>query len=59
MVAQIILLFWLEWLRLENTHQAIFPIILIVFISAFVGWMAGISKNSCNPYFEQNIDELI
>ena len=27
-------------------------------ISSFIGWSLGISKNSCNPYFEQNIDQL-
>jgi len=47
---------WKEWLILENTQQAILPLIVIVFISAFVGWSLGISKNSCNPYFEQNLD---
>ena len=43
---------WREWLTLETTQQALLPIIVIIFISAFVGWSAGISKNSCNPYFE-------
>ena len=47
---------WKEWFSLENTHQAIFPIIIMIFISSFVGWSLGISKNSCNPYFEQNSD---
>ena len=50
---------WKEWLSLDNTHQAIVPIIVIIFVSAFVGWSLGISRNSCNPYFEQNIDESI
>ena len=50
---------WREWLSLENTHQAILPIIVIVFISSFIGWSLGISKNSCNPYFEQNLDQSI
>jgi len=27
----------------------------MIFISAFLGWTAGISKNSCNPYFEKTI----
>ena len=47
---------WREWLSLENTQQAFLPIILVIFISAFIGWSSGISKNSCNPYFEQNSD---
>ena len=50
---------WKEWLSLENTHQALLPIIVVVFISAFFGWSLGISKNSCNPYFEQNLDQSI
>ena len=50
---------WKEWLSLENTQQALLPIIVVVFISAFVGWSSGVSKNSCNPYFEQNLDQSI
>ena len=50
---------WKEWLILENTQQALLPIILVVSISAFIGWSSGVSKNSCNPYFEQNIDNSI
>ena len=49
---------WREWLSLENTRQAILPLIVTMFISLFVGWSLGISKNSCNPYFEQNLDQL-
>ena len=47
---------WREWLSLENTHQAILPIIVVIFVAAFIGWSLGISKNSCNPYFEQSLD---
>ena len=43
---------WKEWFSLDTTHQALLPFIVIVFISALIGWSAGISKNSCNPYFE-------
>jgi len=50
---------WREWLILENTQQALLPLIVIIFISSFVGWSLGISKNSCNPYFEQNLDQSI
>ena len=50
---------WREWFNQENTHQAILPIIVMIFISIFIGWSLGISKNSCNPYFEQNIDQAI
>ena len=48
---------WREWLSLENTHQAILPIIVVVIISSFIGWSFGISKNSCNPYFEDLLDQ--
>ena len=46
---------WKEWFSLENTHQAILPMIVAVIIAAFIGWSFGISKNSCNPYFEQDL----
>ncbi len=49
---------WKEWFSLENTQQAVLPLIVTIFISLFVGWSLGISKNSCNPYFEQNLDQL-
>ena len=49
---------WREWFSLANTQQAILPLIVTIFISSFIGWSLGISKNSCNPYFEQNIDLL-
>ena len=49
---------WKEWFGLENTHQAIAPVMVAIFISSFIGWSLGISKNICNPYFEQNIDQL-
>ena len=49
---------WKEWFSLENTQQAILPLIVTVFFTSFIGWSLGISKNSCNPYFEQNIDQL-
>ena len=49
---------WREWFILENTQKAIFPLIVTIFISSFIGWSIGISKNSCTPYFEQNIDQL-
>ena len=48
---------WREWFSLENTQHAVVPIIVILFISSFIGWSLGVSKNSCNPYFEQNIDQ--
>ena len=48
---------WKEWLSLENTQQAILPLIVVVFISSFIGWSLGVSKNSCNPYFEENLEQ--
>jgi len=45
-------------LSLENTQQAILPLIVAFFVSSLIGWTLGISKNSCNPYFEQNVDQL-
>ena len=47
---------WREWFSIENTQQAILPLIVTIFISSFIGWSLGISKNSCNPYFEQNLE---
>ncbi len=49
---------WREWFILENTQQAILPLIVTIFIASFIGWSLGISKNSCNPYFEQNLDQI-
>ena len=49
---------WTEWLRLENTQKAIVPLIFAIFISSFIGWSLGVSKNSCNPYFEQSLGKL-
>ena len=49
---------WREWFSFENTQQAIVPLIITISISSFIGWSLGISKNSCNPYFEQKLDQL-
>jgi hypothetical protein len=49
---------WREWFSLENTQKAIMPFIVMIFISSFIGWSFGISKNSCNPYFEENLDQI-
>jgi len=49
---------WREWVILENTQQAFVPLIVALFFSSFIGWSLGISKNSCNPYFEQNLENL-
>ena len=43
---------WQKWLNLKETRILIMPIFVIILISALIGWFSGISKNSCNPYFE-------
>jgi len=50
---------WKEWLSLEETHKALLPVIIMIFVSSFIGWSAGISKNSCNPYFEDSLKSKI
>ena len=45
---------WKKWLSLKETRKLIMPVFVIIFISVLLGWFAGISKNSCNPYFESN-----
>ena len=49
---------WREWFSLENTQRAILPVIVAMFVASFIGWSLGISKNSCNPYFEENMNRL-
>ena len=43
---------WQKWLFLKETQKLLMPIFGIIILSALIGWYAGISKNSCNPYFE-------
>ncbi len=45
---------WKKWLSLKETRKLIMPVFVIILISVLLGWFAGISKNSCNPYFESN-----
>ena len=45
---------WQKWFSLQETQKLLVPIFVIIFLSALIGWFAGISKNSCNPYFESN-----
>ena len=45
---------WQKWLSLKETRKLIKPVFVIILISALLGWFAGISRNSCNPYFESN-----
>ena len=46
------LLEWQNWLSLKETRKLIIPTFVIILLSALIGWFAGVSKNSCNPYFE-------
>tara|TARA_Y100000589_G_C27063805_1_gene592437 strand:+ start:108 stop:692 length:585 start_codon:yes stop_codon:yes gene_type:complete len=43
---------WQKWLSLKETQKLLVPLFVIIFSSALIGWFAGVSKNSCNPYFE-------
>ena len=43
---------WQKWFSLKETQKLVIPIFVIILISALIGWFAGVSKNSCNPYFE-------
>ena len=43
---------WKKWLTLKETRKILIPVFVIILISALLGWFAGVSKNSCNPYFE-------
>ena len=45
---------WQNWFCLKETRKLLMPIFVIILMSTFIGWFAGISKNSCNPYFERN-----
>ena len=45
---------WQKWLSLKETRKLVMPVFVIILITALLGWFAGISKNSCNPYFESN-----
>ena len=46
---------WQEWLALRETQKVLLPVFVIILLTGLTGWFAGISKNSCNPYFESTI----
>jgi len=50
---------WYKWLALRETQKVIIPIFVIILLSALIGWYAGVSKNSCNPYFESSINNQL
>ena len=43
---------WQKWFALKETQKLLMPFFVIILLSFLIGWFAGISKNSCNPYFE-------
>ena len=45
---------WKKWFSLQETQKLLIPIFVIILLSALIGWLVGISKNSCNPYFESD-----
>tara|TARA_B100000900_G_C20203009_1_gene562655 strand:- start:40 stop:627 length:588 start_codon:yes stop_codon:yes gene_type:complete len=45
---------WQQWLFLKETQKLLIPVFVIILLSALLGWFAGVSKNSCNPYFESS-----
>ena len=45
---------WHKWLSLKETQKVLIPVFVMILISALIGWFVGISKNSCNPYFEND-----
>jgi len=45
---------WKKWFSLQETQKLLLPVFVIILLSALIGWFAGISKNSCNPYFENS-----
>ena len=46
---------WSNWLSIKETQQILIPIFVIILFATLLGWFAGVSKNSCNPYFESRI----
>ena len=50
---------WQEWIFLKQTQKVFIPVFVIILLSALIGWFAGVSKNSCNPYFESSSDKQL
>tara|TARA_B100000212_G_C27322769_1_gene510942 strand:+ start:322 stop:888 length:567 start_codon:yes stop_codon:yes gene_type:complete len=46
---------WQKWLSLKETQKLLMPMFVVILVSALIGWFAGVSKNSCNPYFETSL----
>ena len=49
---------WKKWLYLKETQKLIVPMFVIIFLSFLIGFFAGFSKNSCNPYFETSRNQI-
>ena len=45
---------WQKWFSLKETQRLFIPIFVTILLSALIGWFTGVSKNSCNPYFESS-----
>ena len=45
---------WKKWLALKETQKLLIPVFVMILLSTVIGWYVGISRNSCNPYFESN-----
>ncbi len=43
---------WQKWFSYKETQNFLITFLFTILLSALIGWFAGISKNSCNPYFE-------
>ena len=41
---------WKEWIHLETTHQAVVPMVALIFLAGFGGWSMGVSSVSCPPF---------
>jgi len=50
---------WQKWFALQETQKLLIPIFVIILLSLLLGWFAGISKNSCNPYFESAVSNQL
>ncbi len=47
-----------SFLFMKETKKFIISIFVIIVLSTSIGWFAGISKNSCNPYFESTKNKI-
>ena len=38
---------WREWCAMETTHKAVVPLVMLMVLSAVVGWSIGAGQSSC------------